>query len=201
MPAQGGASPGAAVCAAARPRASAGTGRQGLVVARVTVAHSGEGLAKLLAWLGGHGVAPASAAAAIETPRGAVVETMVRAGYAVSHLNPKALDRFRDRHSPAGAKDDDRDAFVLANSLRTDPPLFQPVPVESPAVIRLRQLCRTNDELRREQHCQASRLVQLLNDYYPQLLTLCPDAKQPFVWDLLELAPTRPGLPNSTARP
>jgi len=37
---------------------------------------------------------------------------------------PKQLDRFRDRHSPAGAKDDGRDAFVLADSLRTDPSSF-----------------------------------------------------------------------------
>jgi hypothetical protein len=35
-------------------------------------------------------------------------------------INPKQLDRFRDRHTVAGAKDDQRDAFVLADSLRTD---------------------------------------------------------------------------------
>jgi hypothetical protein len=29
---------------------------------------------------------------------------------------PKQLDRFRDRYSQAGAKDDRRDAFVLADS-------------------------------------------------------------------------------------
>jgi hypothetical protein len=32
----------------------------------------------------------------------------------------KQLDRFRDRYSVAGAKDDKRDAMVLADSLRTD---------------------------------------------------------------------------------
>ena len=33
-------------------------------------------------------------------------------------LNPKQLDRFRDRFSPAGAKDDRRDARTLGDALR-----------------------------------------------------------------------------------
>jgi hypothetical protein len=48
------------------------------------------------------------------------VETLMEQGFAVFSINPKQLDRFRDRYSPAGAKDDRRDAFVLADSLRTD---------------------------------------------------------------------------------
>ncbi len=35
-------------------------------------------------------------------------------------INPKQLDRMRDRFTIAGAKDDRLDAFVLADSLRTD---------------------------------------------------------------------------------
>jgi hypothetical protein len=38
-------------------------------------------------------------------------------GIAVFAINPKQLDRFRDRFSPAGAKDDRRDALVLASAL------------------------------------------------------------------------------------
>ena len=37
-------------------------------------------------------------------------------GFAVYSINPKQLDRFRDRFSPAGAKDDSRDARVLADA-------------------------------------------------------------------------------------
>ena len=58
---------------------------------------------------------------AIETPRGPVVESLMERGFAVHAINPKQLDRFRDRLSPAGAKDDRRDARVLASALRTDP--------------------------------------------------------------------------------
>jgi len=51
-------------------------------------------------------------AVAIEVPRGAIVELLVERGFQVFAINPKQLDRFRDRHTVAGAKDDRRDAFV-----------------------------------------------------------------------------------------
>jgi transposase len=50
------------------------------------------------------------------------VEVLVERGFHVFAVNPKQLDRFRDRHMVAGAKDDRRDALVLADSLRTDQP-------------------------------------------------------------------------------
>jgi hypothetical protein len=40
-------------------------------------------------------------------------------GFRVHAINPKQLDRFRDRFSPAGAKDESRDALFLADALRT----------------------------------------------------------------------------------
>ena len=64
-------------------------------------------------------------AVAIEKPHGAVVETLLDSGIAVFSINPKQVDRFRDRHSMSGAKDDRRDAFVLADALRTDGHRFQ----------------------------------------------------------------------------
>ena len=54
-------------------------------------------------------------AMAIEVPRGPVVEAFLEGGFAVFSINPKQLDRFRDRYTVAGAKDDSRDAYVLAN--------------------------------------------------------------------------------------
>ncbi|MDX8450813.1 IS110 family transposase [Mesorhizobium captivum] len=42
-------------------------------------------------------------------------------GFKVHAINPKEMDRFRDRFTLAGAKDDSRDAEVMASALRTDP--------------------------------------------------------------------------------
>lgn len=59
-------------------------------------------------------------AISIEIPHGAIVECLADRGFHVFSINPKQLDRFRDRHCPAGCKDDKLDAYVLADSLRTD---------------------------------------------------------------------------------
>ncbi len=85
-------------------------------------AHGGEGLADMAPWVSQHtGAAPDAVSVAIEVPHGPVVESLMERGFRVHAINPKQLDRFRDRFSPAGAKDDSRDAHVLADALRTDP--------------------------------------------------------------------------------
>jgi transposase len=52
-------------------------------------------------------------------------------GYTVYSINPKSVDRARDRFSPAGAKDDSRDAQVLADLIRTDRHQYRPVRMDS----------------------------------------------------------------------
>ena len=161
----------------------------GQLCAKVSIPHSGAGLDQLLEWLASHGVEPAFAAVAIETPRGALVETLVERHYAVFAINPKQLAHFRDRYTSAGAKDDDRDAWVAASALRTDEKAFQRVTIDAPELIQLRELYRTADELREEVQRLTSRLREQLIRYYPQMLALYPAPDQPVLWDLLELAP------------
>jgi hypothetical protein len=43
-----------------------------------------------------------------------VVEALLEDGLAVLSINPKQLDRFRDRYTVAGTKDDSRDASETA---------------------------------------------------------------------------------------
>jgi hypothetical protein len=96
------------------------------LVGERAVDHDGASLAQLVAWLWTLSAGqPERVSMAIEVPRGAIVEGLVERGFHVFAINPKQLDRFRDRHSVAGAKDDRRDAFVLADSLRTDQPSFR----------------------------------------------------------------------------
>jgi len=45
--------------------------------------------------------------------------------FCVYGINPKQLDRFRDRFTVAGAKDDRRDAHLLGDSLHTDRHAFR----------------------------------------------------------------------------
>ena len=152
--------------------------------------HTGSGLAqltdRLLEISGGE---PAAVAVGIETPRGAVVETLVERGFHVYSLNPKQMDRFRDRHTVPGAKDDSRDAYVIADSLATDLHLYHPVRLDEPLIIRIRELSRSEEDVKRNQTRTENQLRDLLNRYYPQMLKLCPAVNEAWFWDLIEQAP------------
>src|SRR5256886_13814413 len=83
----------------------------------------------------------------IWSPRGPVVETLLERGFHVFAINPKQLDRFRDRHSPAGAKDDRRDRFLPADPPRTPPPPVRPVPGDDPLLLQPPGPARAAEEL------------------------------------------------------
>lgn len=129
-------------------------------------------------------------AGAIEVPRGAIVETLLEQGCAVCAINPTQLARCRDRHPVAGAKDDRRDALVLADSLRIDPQSFRPVRLHAPALLVLRPLSRAEEGLLQALRRTANQLRDQLHRLYPQMLPLCSAADEPWLWDLLERAPT-----------
>ena len=163
-----------------------GTGRS-----RRSVPHTGRALGELGDWLAevsaGH---PERVAVAIEVVRGAIVEALLARGFAVFGINPKQLDRFRDRYTVAGAKDDRRDAFVLADTLRTDRARYRALALEDPQIIRLRGMVEAHEELTQELRRLCNRLRAQLERFYPQVLRLCPAADEPWVWALLLLAPT-----------
>lgn len=154
------------------------------------IKHTGAGLNELVERLleisGGD---PSRVAVGIETPRGAVVELLVERGFAVFSLNPKQMDRFRDRHSVAGAKDDSRDSFVIGDALATDLHKFHRIQLDDPFIIRLRELSRTEEDLKQNQVRTCNQLRDLLNRYFPEMLGLCPSVNEPWFWELLEKAP------------
>ena len=133
---------------------------------------------------------PSQIAIGIEVPRGALVELCVERGYAVYAINPKQVDRFRDRFTVAGAKDDPRDAHVISDALRTDPQAFRPVRLDQPLVIQLREWSRLDDDLREELTRLTNQLRDLVYRIAPGVLTLCPAADEPWFWGLLQQAST-----------
>jgi transposase len=170
---------------------------RGEIVGERSFAHGGEGLAALGAWiLAQTSAAPDAVHVAIEVPHGPVVESLMERGFRVHAINPKQLDRFRDRFSPAGAKDDRRDARVLADALRTDPHCLRALAPLDPVVVELREWSRIAEELRQDRNRLANRVRDLLWRYYPQMLELADDAAAPWFLDLWRLAPT----PDKAAR-
>jgi transposase len=118
------------------------------------------------------------------------VATLFERGLHVFALNPKQLERFRDRHTVAGAKDGRRDAFVLADSLRTDQTGLPPRLPRGSRTRRAAGLSRLDDDLREELSRLSNHLRDQLHRFGPDLLTLCPAADEPWFWTLLEQALT-----------
>ena len=133
---------------------------------------------------------------AIEVPHGPVVECLMERGFRVHAINPKQLDRFRDRFSPAGAKDDSRDTEVLADALRTDPRCFRALEAVDPIVLQLREWSRLTEDLRNQRTRLGNRVRELLWRYYPQLLEVTDDVAAPWFLELWRLIPT----PQKAAR-
>jgi transposase len=163
----------------------------GKAVAERDVTHDGAGLSELCAWLiEKTGAQPMAIAVAIETPRGPVVEALLERGFQVFAINPKQLDRFRDRFSVAGAKDDSRDAHVLGHSLRTDRHAFRRLTIDDPLVIELREWSRMHDELTEERTRLTNRVRDQLWRYYPQARELSDDLAADWFLDLWQQVPT-----------
>lgn len=151
--------------------------------------HSGDGLHRLAETLSKLGD-PSRTTVAIELPRGPVVEGLLKQGFAVFSINPKQLDRFRDRHTVAGAKDDRLDALVLADSIRTDRHCFHRARFDDALVVELRELNRVDDDLKDQFNALCNRARALFHRYYPAMLQLSPHVSEPWIWRLFELAPT-----------
>ena len=125
-------------------------------------------------------------AVGLEIPRGVIVDALLEQRLAVFALNPKQLDRFRDRHTVAGAKDDRLDAYVVADALRTDPHCFRAVHPDTAQVTELREYTRMLEELDRDHRRLANQLREQILRVTPEWLALAEGADEPWFWALLE---------------
>lgn len=163
----------------------------GRVIGERAVLHGGEDLAAFCDWLTETTGSPAGRiAVAIETPRGPVVEALLERGFQLYAINPKQVDRFRDRFSVAGAKDDRRDARVLGDSLRTDRHAFRRLRLDDPVIVELREWSRLRQELQQERQRLSNRMREQLWRYYPQMLKLTDDPAAEWFLALWHMAPT-----------
>lgn len=167
--------------------------QDGKVRAERAFPHGGKGLAAMADWLleCTRAAVAEQVGIAIELPHGPVVESLLERGFAVFAINPKQLDRFRDRFSAAGAKDDRRDARVLASALRTDPQCLRRLRTPGAGAVELRELSRARKQLVAHKNRLENQIRDLLWRYYPQFLSAVGnDVSTPFAMALWRLAPT-----------
>lgn len=163
---------------------------QGTAVWEHTVPHTATGFSDWGRWLYECQAAGIDVWAAIERPDGRVVEFLLDHGVTVYPLNPKALDRARDRFRMSGSKSDPFDARVLAEFLRTDHGHLRPLQPNSEAAQELKLLTRDYHRLVRQQTRLLNQLTATLKEYYPQPLAMFDDLTTHLARDFLRAYPT-----------
>jgi len=87
---------------------------QGKKVAEMKIEQSPKGMSELGRWLHERKAEDIELWAAIEKPHGRIVDFLLDHGVVVYPVNPKAVDRARDRFRMSQSKSDSFDAYVLA---------------------------------------------------------------------------------------
>ena len=149
-----------------------GRGRE---IHRATVEHSSAGLRELTAMLKGHGAREA----AIERPDGPVVDALLASGVTVVVISPNQVKNLRGRYGPAGNKDDRFDAYVLADTLRTDRARLRPLIPDTPATVTLRRACRARKDLVAHRVAAANQLRAHLRSAFPGAVGLFAELDSP----------------------
>lgn len=164
---------------------------RGKVLGRAKIGNSLEGLAHIHALVQEQGAAPESVVVGIESDRGLIVNGLIVAGYLVYAINPLSVNRYRDRHSVAGAKSDAADAKLLADLVRTDRDNHRPVAGDSAAVEVVKLLARAHEGLIQSRRRQVNQLRTVLQEFYPAALkAFSDDVGERDSVAILEVAPT-----------
>ncbi len=148
---------------------------RGREVARRTVEHSAAGLRELITTL----TDAHCAEVAIERPDGPVVDALLAAGLTVVVVSPNQVKNLRGRYGSAGNKDDRFDAFVLADTLRTDRARLHPLVPDSPATVALRRAVRARKDLVTHRVAMANQLRAHLRNALPGAVGLFAEIDSP----------------------
>jgi transposase len=115
----------------------------GAVASRFSFTHDAAAIGAMAGRLRAAGVA----GVAIERGDGPVVEALMAAGLAVFVVPSRQIKGLRSRYGSAGNKDDRFDAYVLADTLRTDGHRRKPLRPDTDPTRALRALCRSRKDL------------------------------------------------------
>jgi transposase len=106
----------------------------------------------------------------IETDRGPWVQALLAAGYGVFAINPLQVARYRERHSPSGAKSDAADAHLLAEIVRLDRAHHRRIAGDSEIAEHVKIAARAHQTMIWSRVRQVNTLRSLLREYYPAAL-------------------------------
>ncbi|MET9191668.1 IS110 family transposase [Streptomyces tendae] len=140
-------------------------------IERITVTHNKTGLNRLNTVLDRHGVDDVG----IERGDGPVVDALLAAGRTVFVIPPSQVKALRRRYGSAGNKDDRFDAYVLADTVRTDRRRLTPLLLDSEPTTALRKLCRARKDLVAHRVAATNQLRAHLQTALPAAVDLFAD--------------------------
>jgi transposase len=105
-------------------------------------------------------------------------------------VNPKALDRARDRFRMSQSKSDSFDAYVLAEFLRTDHAHLRALEPNSVQAQELKILSRDHERLMRQKTRLLHQIGITLKEYYSRPLEVFGDLESKIARDFLKAYPT-----------
>jgi transposase len=170
----------------------------GALLTRFEIDHSVAGFAQLERQLVKVNPEPTDCLIAIETSHNLLVDFLVSRGYTLYVIAPIIVKNNRGRQSSSGAKDDDRDAQLLADILRTDRGRLIPWQADGPLVRQMRTLLSWVDDLTGSIVAQHNRLRANLLRYYPQPLTAFYNLKSSVALHFLAAFPAPKELESLT---
>lgn len=116
---------------------------RGREIDRCMIEHTADGLRGLREFLARNHAGEV----AIERPDGPVIDALLDAGITVVVISPNQVKHLRRRYGSAGNKDDRFDAYVLADTLRTDRARLRPLIPDRDDTTALRRACRARKDL------------------------------------------------------
>ena len=161
--------------------------------------HTCDGFALLHSHLANHQTSPSLVLIAIETSRGLLVHELLQKGYTVYAINPKAVNRYKDRHVLSKAKSDALDALSLGHLLRTDRHLFQPLKPLPEDYRLLDRLCSDLRKVVDEKSRVTNQVISCLKEFYPKALETFSLNSQIFI-DFLKTFPDHGTLSACTKK-
>jgi transposase len=145
----------------------------GAPIARQVLAHSPEGFQKLDAQRQQLGLAASECRVGIETAHNLLIDFLWGHGYQqVFVIPPNVVKSTRGRYRQSGARNDQSDAFVLADVLRTDRARLQPWQPDHVLTRQIRSRVSLLGHLTRNNVRLTNRLRAVLWRYYPAALNV-----------------------------
>ena len=159
----------------------------GVQLQRFTITHTTPGLRDLVRRLHRAGVVEV----AIERGDGPVVDALLDAGLTVVVIAPNRLKNLRSRYGSAGNKDDGFDAYVLADTLRTDRARLRPLTRDSEVTRTLRMTVRARQDLVAARVAMGNQLRAHLQTTLPGAIGLFHDIDSPITLRFLTRFPSQ----------